>query len=709
MFITPPTDAAFYMCPDRLRLPLIFYYAHTATLYVNKMLASGMLTERVNRDFEALFETGVDEMSWDDTENYRMGGTFEWPSLKDVYEYRKSVRDIVTSLIASYPLELPVTQESPMWSLFLGMEHERIHIETSSVLIRQLPMAFITKQPAVWKNAPITSKTPVPTGDSMVTLGGDGIKAHLGKPKDFPSFGWDNEYGEAAIVVPKFEVSKYLTTNAEFLKFVRAGGYSNESLWTSEGWKWVEFREVQHPVFWVCDRGCKNGCGDKGGLSHMSHCKLENSGECGEGPPEKRARAGKFYEDFDFKLRTIYEVIDLPGDWPAEINYHEAKAFCHWKGDGFRLPTEAEMALMRTPPAPGTENTVASDIVYQDNFQANINLKYGSASPVNLFPPSTAGVCDAQGNVWQWVEDHFNGLPGFKSHYLYDDFSSPCFDGRHTMILGGSFIATGDEASRFARFAFRRHFIQHAGFRVVRSVNSTPVRLTCMPGSEPEVGAIPRVCEKNVTQTTNNQLWTESDDYREDRLRQEYLDADTAAYPDALVETVSPVFTETSASARVLVVGAGTGKVPLLLSAKDDQKRTIVAQDYCGVLTDAGEKLGKEGQFKLQDGTIVVAPKGAKTDRIQFMQLTWLPVEIGLFDLVVVDLFLERALNSKAWLVRFIGDILNANGTLVIVCSEEKLDEVNTLLSSRSLKCFKTSVIEKAPCEGPATVSFWKQ
>ncbi len=38
------------------------------------------------------------------------------------------------------------------------------------------------------------------------------------------------------------------------------------------------------------------------------------------------------------------------------------------------------------------------------------------------------------GNVWEWVEDHFNGLPGFKTTYLYDDFSTPCFDGRHTMI-----------------------------------------------------------------------------------------------------------------------------------------------------------------------------------------------------------------------------------------------------------------------------------
>lgn len=31
-------EDAFFMCPDRLRLPLIFYYGHTASVYVNKLL-----------------------------------------------------------------------------------------------------------------------------------------------------------------------------------------------------------------------------------------------------------------------------------------------------------------------------------------------------------------------------------------------------------------------------------------------------------------------------------------------------------------------------------------------------------------------------------------------------------------------------------------------------------------------------------------------
>jgi hypothetical protein len=48
--------------------------------------------------------------------------------------------------------------------------------------------------------------------------------------------------------------------------------YHDATRWTKEGWNWVQYREVKHPVFWVCTQQCKNGCGDKGGLSSMSHC-----------------------------------------------------------------------------------------------------------------------------------------------------------------------------------------------------------------------------------------------------------------------------------------------------------------------------------------------------------------------------------------------------------------------------------------------------
>lgn len=43
----------------------------------------------------------------------------------------------------------------------------------------------------------------------------------------------------------------------------------------------------------------------------------------------------------------MYDVIAMPRDWPVEVNFHEARAFCQWKGPDFRLPVEAEHNVMR--------------------------------------------------------------------------------------------------------------------------------------------------------------------------------------------------------------------------------------------------------------------------------------------------------------------------------------------------------------------------
>jgi hypothetical protein len=60
-------EEGFYRPPVHgLRHPQIFYFGHTACLYVNKLRVSGVLTEPVNPYYESIFEVGVDEMLWDD-------------------------------------------------------------------------------------------------------------------------------------------------------------------------------------------------------------------------------------------------------------------------------------------------------------------------------------------------------------------------------------------------------------------------------------------------------------------------------------------------------------------------------------------------------------------------------------------------------------------------------------------------------------------
>jgi 5-histidylcysteine sulfoxide synthase/putative 4-mercaptohistidine N1-methyltranferase len=414
------SEEAYYRRPyHQLRHPMIFYYGHPVSLYVNKLRVAGVLDSAIRPDLEALFETGVDEMRWDDLHE---GEQDIWPALSEVRAYRRDVYTLICNLIETHPSlapeHMPITQHHPMWALVMGFEHERIHLETSSVLIRELPIEYVRK-PNEWPVSKTAKAAARPdTGNPVVEIAAQHVA--LGKPQDVPTFGWDNEYGHEVKDVAPFACTAQLISNAEFHAFVSAGGYSNAHYWSREGWKWRSFRNTKFPAFWVAT-----------GPSGLHQ----------------------------YRLRTTFEIIDMQWDWPVCVNYHEAKAYCAWRGeqDGgeyvYRLPYEAEHHAMRDAA----------------NSEHNLNLCMGSESSVTAFPSNSKGLRDVFGNVWQWCEDTFHPLEGFAPHSYYDDFSMPCFDGEHQMILGGSFISTGDEASRYARFHFRPHFFQHAGFRIVRT------------------------------------------------------------------------------------------------------------------------------------------------------------------------------------------------------------------------------------------------
>lgn len=407
-------DEGFYLRADPLRHPLVFYLGHTAVFYINKLNIAQIISKRINPAFESMFAVGVDEMSWDDLNMAH----YDWPSIPEVKAYRTEVRAFVDSLISELPLdEKGIHWDSPWWAIMMGIEHQRIHLETSSVLIRQLPLREL-KQLDFWAICPHSAKAPV---NALLPVKGGQIT--LGKNHADPLYGWDNEYGNKSYVVKGFQASKHLVSNEEFLEFVLDGGYENEAWWTEEGWAWKSFQQASYPRFWQKDK------------------------------------AG------NWMLRTMCSLVAMPWNHPVEVNYLEAKAFCNWKarqtGKPIRLPSEAEWYLLR-------DSVINTDQPYWEKAPGNINLEYyASACPVDEF--SQGDFYDVIGNVWQWTETPIAAFPGFKVHPFYDDFSVPTFDTRHNLIKGGSFISTGNEAIRDSRYAFRRHFYQHAGFRYVES------------------------------------------------------------------------------------------------------------------------------------------------------------------------------------------------------------------------------------------------
>jgi len=412
LFETLKDDSVFYERPESLRHPLIFYFGHTATFFINKLMVAKVIDERVDANAESMLAIGVDEMSWDDLDDAH----YDWPSAETVRHYRNKVKALVEDLIDTLPLTLPIQWEDPFWILLMGIEHERIHLETSSVLIRQLPIELVTPQ-TDWKRHQKSGTAP-----QNILLDVMGGLVKQGRKKPSSTYGWDNEYGSLETEVTNFKASQYLVSNQEFLAFVEDKGYQTERYWTEEGWNWLQFTKAKHPPFW---------------LKNKKH----------------------------YQYRTMLEEIDMPWDWPVDVNYLEAKAFCNWLGakqaKKIRLPTEAEWIRL-------SDLKLDFDGAGRLDSNANIDLHHGaSSSPVSGF--SHQDFFDVTGNVWQWTETAIDGFEGFEVHPSYDDFSVPTFDGRHNLIKGGSWASTGNETVRDSRYAFRRHFIQHAGFRYIES------------------------------------------------------------------------------------------------------------------------------------------------------------------------------------------------------------------------------------------------
>ncbi|RLA72247.1 MAG: SAM-dependent methyltransferase [Epsilonproteobacteria bacterium] len=406
-------DTVFYRKSEPTRHPMIFYFGHTATFYVNKLILGKVIDRRINPEFESMFAIGVDEMSWDDLN----ANHYRWPEVEKVRTYREQVRKLVDDLITTLPLTLPITQESPWWIILMGIEHDNIHIETSSVLHRQMPLEFIKESPK-FPICEVLGKAPE---NRMIDIASG--KIELGKERDHHLYGWDNEYGHAVYDIQPFKAASYLTSNGEFMAFVNDGGYTNNTYWDKEGAKFLKIKKATHPVFWI---------------------------------PQ---------QDGSYRYRTLSREIEMPLNWPVDVNALEAEAFCRWKsekeGKNYRLPSEAEWYRLY-------EYSGIKDVPDFDDAKANINLRhFASSCPVDKF--SFGDLYDVVGNVWQWTQTPIDGFQGFAPHPIYDDFSVPTFDGKHNLMKGGSWSSTGNALMKYSRYAFRRHFYQHAGFRYIEA------------------------------------------------------------------------------------------------------------------------------------------------------------------------------------------------------------------------------------------------
>jgi gamma-glutamyl hercynylcysteine S-oxide synthase len=411
---------AIYERPIPERHRIIFYIGHLETFDWNLLRDRLLGVEPFAPELDRLFAFGIDPVG---------GGLpndepSDWPSLPQVREYNRHLRETIDDALEKIDLSngSQTDREFPAAMLLnVAIEHRLMHAETLCYMLHQLALTDKIpppRPPAKVANSQIKQQMiEIPEG-----------KATLGLPRGETSrFGWDNEYNEHQVTVPGFLIDKYKVTNGDYLNFVNADGYNDQSLWTDADWKWRSEREIEHPVFW-------------------------------------RKTGGSWL------YRSMFEEIPLPLDWPVYVSQAEASAFARWSGKS--LPTEAQWhrAAYGTPTGDEREYPWGDEAPEESSSRGNFNFAGWDPMPVDAFPEgqSAFGVTDLLGNGWEWTSTIFAPFEGFRPFPFYPGYSADFFDGKHHVMKGGSARTAACMLRRSFRNWFQSHYqYVYAGFRCV--------------------------------------------------------------------------------------------------------------------------------------------------------------------------------------------------------------------------------------------------
>jgi gamma-glutamyl hercynylcysteine S-oxide synthase len=407
--------SAYYSRPIALRNPIVFYEGHLPAFSVIAFLRRGLGRPPVDARLEKLFERGIDP----DTEASavpRSGASTLWPSRDEVRAFARACDEaILAALRGLSPSALPLE------GLYTALEHEAMHQETLLYMWHRLPYELKHRATRSEDGPPSRfalrrdSARPV-AGSAFVAAG----PAVLGADRASVAFGWDNEFDRHTVHVPAFEIDNLPVTNAQFLEFIDAGGYSNRDLWSDEGWSWIQEERVQHPAFWLP--------ADTSAIGHRSSA-IEQ-----------------------WRWRAMFQSEPLPPHWPVYVSHAEASAYARWKGR--RLMTEPEFHRAAEGASAGHADFAGFDPV-----------------PVGSHPgtESTWGVHDLIGNGWEWTSTVFAPFDGFQPMRSYPEYSADFFDGRHYVMKGASPVTAAELVRPSFRNWFRANYpYVYAKFRTAR-------------------------------------------------------------------------------------------------------------------------------------------------------------------------------------------------------------------------------------------------
>ena len=275
-------------------------------------------------------------------------GLLSRPSLDEVRRYRRRVDERVRERLASG------VDDATRGRIVLGLAHEQQHQELILTDIKHVLGGNPTR-PAYRARSGRPSPEPaaaplafIPQPGGILEIGHE-VPGASGEP-----FAFDNEGPRHQVLLRPYALASRLVTAAEYLAFVRDGGYRRPELWLSDGFAQVQAEGLEAPLYWSLRDG-----------DVVSLFTLDGERPLGDGEPV------------------------------AHVSAYEADAYARWAGA--RLPTEAEWEAAAAH-APVTGNLLESGTLHPRVARAE-----GGA------------FAQLYGDAWEWTASAYGPYPGFRA------------------------------------------------------------------------------------------------------------------------------------------------------------------------------------------------------------------------------------------------------------------------------------------------------